>query len=191
MLDGFMVHIDEPQKLSKWNQVVARLNLSAGDYLIFSKVNIISVVAGRRFDFNQIFESKLICNDVEDTVLMSLFPRIPSGMALGDQRPYWVDQMDIYKFGIPPGGTDAVISMQIGVSLETEGHVEMVINSVNPDGIMVDNVSISAIKLGSLTKSNKMPLNNNGFRNPFASSNRDYVSRFTGMVTEKTKKEDC
>ena len=188
MIDGFMVHIDEPQKLSKWNQVVARLNLSAGDYLIFSKVNLFSIAAGRRFDFNQIFESKLICNGVEDTVLMSLFPNIPSGMSLGDQRPYWVDQMDIYKFGTPPGGTGAVVSMNIGVSLETESHVEMIINSVNPDGIMVDNISISAIKLGSLTKSNKIP-SNNGFRNPFASSNPNYASRFTGGAAEKLKKD--
>ena len=190
MSDGFMVHIDEPQKITKWNQVVARLNLTAGDYLIFSKVNVISIVAGRRFDYHQIFESKLICDKSEDTVLMSLFPRIPSGMSLGDQRPYWVDQMDIYKFSDVPGGKEAVISMHLGVSLETDNQVEMIINSVNPDGIMVDNVSISAIKLNSLTKLNKIP-SNNGIRNPFSSTNADFISRFGGAIAVKVKKDDC
>ena len=190
MADGFMVQIVEPQKITKWNQVVARLNLTAGDYLIFSKVNIISIVAGRRFDYHQIFESKLICDKSEDTVLMSLFPRIPSGISLGDQRPYWVDQMDIYKFSDVPGGKDAVISMHLGVNLETDNHVEMIINSVNPDGIMVDNVSISAIKLDNLTKSNKMP-SNNGFRNPFSTTNADFLTRFGSAMTTKINKDDC
>ncbi|MES2517104.1 MAG: hypothetical protein V4585_03285 [Bacteroidota bacterium] len=188
MIDGFMIQLDQPQKIAKWNQVVARLNLPAGEYLIFSKANVIAIAAGRRFDYNQIFESKLICNNSEDTVLMSLFPRIPTGMVLGDYRPYWVDHMDIYKFSDVPGGRDAVISMNLGVSLDVDSHVEMIVNSVNSEGIMVDNVSISAIRLGNLTKSTKMPLVG-GTRNPFSSSNVDFTSRFEGSMVEKIKKD--
>ncbi len=182
MQKGHIIQIDKSQLIRDHQQVVARLNLPAGKYLIFARANVGSRVVGRRFDIEQIFEARLVCGTEEDKVLMSLFPRIPSGMMLGDFRPAWADA-EMYRYGGPQGGREVVVSFNIGVTIRAGAPAELQISSYYAEGIAIDHATISAIQLEELTISTEIPAAQK-WRNPFISENELFSSQFNPDIVK-------
>lgn len=133
MSDAYLIQIDELQKITKSKQVVAALNLPAGSYLIFGKANAAALKLNGTIDFNQGFECKLVCGTVEDRCMENLYSNGSNG------------------------GNWGSIALNVGVTLESDGRVEMQCTPGNPGCILFFDVVISAIKVENLKVIHSIP----------------------------------
>ncbi|WP_428662701.1 hypothetical protein [Runella sp.] len=127
MSDAYLIQISELQKITTSKQVVAALNLPAGKYLIFGKANAAAMKLNGTIDFNQPFGCTLVCGTTEDKCGGNLYSNASEG------------------------GNWGTVALNIGVTLEADGRVEMQCTPGNPGCILFFEVVISAIKVENLT----------------------------------------
>ncbi|GAB4017107.1 hypothetical protein [Spirosoma koreense] len=133
MSDAFVINIPDKQTLNNAAQLMARLSLPAGSYVIIGKAQAAALKLNGTIDFNQPFESKLICQGVEDSCLLNLYSDSTHG------------------------GNWGTFTLTIGVDLQQAGEVEIRCTPGNPGCILLFNVVISAIRVENMKVINAGP----------------------------------
>ncbi|QJW91183.1 hypothetical protein HNV11_18275 [Spirosoma taeanense] len=154
MPEAFVVNIPKKQEINNASQLVARLDLPAGSYVIFGKANAAALKLNGTIDFPQGFECKLISESTEDACLLNLCS-------------------DGFK-----GGNWGTVALNIGVNLPSGGKVEMRCTPGNPGDILLFNVVVSAIPVEPLTIINADPPREEGHHFNFF---KDVVKRTTAL----------
>ncbi len=169
MTDAHLVHIKEMQLIHSPNQLVASLNLPAGSYLIFGKATAAARQLKGLEKFAQGFDCKLICNGVEDLCRENMNPNSSDG------------------------GNWCTIALNLGVTLENEGKVEMKVTSGLTDGILFFDVVISAIKIDNLTVHHSNAPEGSGFRHFGIHETMRANLNVDALITQilEKQKEDC
>lgn len=141
MANGYLFRIDEKQKITGARQVVGRLHLPAGKYIVFGKANAAALKLNGTIDINRGFECKLQGGGEEDSVLLNLWPEGSDG------------------------GNWGVVALNIAVTLAGDGKIEMICTSGIPGCILLFNLVISAIQVDAVftDKENQVPQHENIF----------------------------
>ena len=142
MTNGYVFRIDEMQRINNVNQVVGRLHLPAGRYIIFGKANAAALKLNGTIDINTGFECRLVAESEEDKCLLNLWPEGSDG------------------------GNWGSFSLNIGVTLQNDGKVEMLCTPGISGDILFFNVVISAIQVEAIfaDKEKQVPQHENKFR---------------------------
>ena len=126
MTEAHIIQVKELQRVHTANHLVGELFLPAGQYLVFGK----ATTAARRIDGLEKlpvgFECKLVGGGAEDKCMENL-------------------HMDGFD-----GGNWATIALNIGVTFESDGKIEMRVTPGLTDSILFMDVTISAIKIENL-----------------------------------------
>src|SRR4051812_33266725 len=122
MSKAFYYKRSENQTVNKVDQVVGRLRLPSGNYIIVGEASIVAVKSDGAIDFDQPLEFKLKAGTVEDKVTLNL----------------WSDGFQ--------GGNCGVIALNIRVKFDG-GIIELMCTPGNPGHILVFDVSLSAIQV--------------------------------------------
>jgi hypothetical protein len=122
MSKAFYYKRSENQTVYKVGQVVGRLALPSGNYIIAGEASIVATKLDGAIDFNQPLECKLKAGTVEDKVTLNL----------------WSDGFQ--------GGNWGVIALNIRVKFDG-GITELTCTPGNPGRILVFDVALSAIQV--------------------------------------------
>jgi hypothetical protein len=141
MANGYLFRVDEMQKITGANQVVGRLHLPPGKYIIFGKANAAALKLNGSININQALECRITGGGEEDSILLNL----------------WSEGSD--------GGNWGTIALNMSVTLETSGKIEMLCTPGIPGDILLFNVVISAIQVDNISvdKEKQVPQHENVF----------------------------
>ena len=131
MSKGFFYKWSDRQTVSKVDQVIGRLALPSGNYIIIGEASVAATKLNCTMDFNQSLECRLQAGTVEDKVMLNL----------------WSDGFR---------GNWGVIALNIGVKFDG-GIVELKCSPGNPGCILVFDVALSAIQVDELQISEEDP----------------------------------
>ncbi|ULQ52124.1 hypothetical protein [Flavihumibacter fluvii] len=125
MSQGFYVAVKDMQRIEHADQPIGRLQVPAGQYLIFGKANVAGLKLNETTPFPQALEAKLLAGGQEDKLLLSLNTN-------GD------------------GGNWGTIALNIAVTLDAAGTINMTCTAGIPGDILIFEVAISAIQVDQL-----------------------------------------
>src|SRR5436190_5296594 len=121
MSKAFFYQWTDKQTINGVDQVIGRLVLPAGNYIIVGKASVAALKLNGTIDFNQALEAKLKVGTQEDKLMLNL----------------WSDGFQ--------GGNWGTVALNIGVQFDG-GAAELVCTAGIPGCILVFDVSISAIQ---------------------------------------------
>jgi hypothetical protein len=131
MSKGFFYKWSDKQTVNRVDQVIGRLALPSGNYIILGEASVAATKLNGTVDFNQSLECRLKAGTVEDKVMLNL----------------WSDGFR---------GNWGVIALNIGVKFDG-GTAELTCTAGNPGCILVFDVAVSAIQVDELQISEEDP----------------------------------
>src|SRR5258705_6321447 len=132
MSKAFFYKWSDNQTVNNVGQVIGRLTLPSGNYIIVGEASVAVTKLNGTIDFNQPLECKLKAGTVEDKVMLNL----------------WSDGFQ--------GGNWGVIALNIRVKFDG-GIAELTCTPGNPGCILVFDVALSAIQVDQLEISEEDP----------------------------------
>jgi len=131
---AFFYKSSDKQTISNSDQVVGRLALPPGNYIILGEASVAETTLGTTMDFSQPVECKLKAGTIEDKVMLNL------------------------RSGGSKGGNWGVIALIIGVKFDG-GTAELTCSQGKP-GLSVFDVELSAMQVDELPISEGKPSTN-------------------------------
>lgn len=125
MSKGFFYKWSDKQPVNNVNQVIGRLSLPPGNYIITGEASLTATKLNGAVDFDQPLECKLKAGTAEDKVMLSL----------------WRDGFQ--------GGDWGAIALNMNVMFDG-GVTELTCTPGNPGCILVFDVALSAIQINEL-----------------------------------------
>jgi hypothetical protein len=125
MSRSFFYKWSDKQTINDVDQVIGRLALPSGNYIITGEASVIATKLNGAIDFNQPLECRLKAGTIEDTIMLNV----------------WSDRFD--------GGNRGLIALNICVNFEG-GVAELTCTHGNPGCISVFDVALSAMQVDKL-----------------------------------------